>query len=55
MPNKNSKNNSQLFLETIAKNKIEAKAITPIKIVKYKFTKTKERKSTPKIKPKQIA
>ncbi|MEK7088982.1 MAG: hypothetical protein AAB913_02540 [Patescibacteria group bacterium] len=42
-----------LFLEIKIKNIINTKAITPNKIAKYKFTKIKERKSTPTIKPKQ--
>jgi hypothetical protein len=36
------------------KNKKSAKEMTPNKITKYKFKKTKDRRSTPNKNPKQI-
>ena len=45
----------QLFLDTIVKNKNRAHASKPIQTVRYKFKNKKERRSTPKIKPKQTA
>jgi hypothetical protein len=44
-----------LFLEIIEKKMNTAKEIMPSKIAKYKSTKIRDRKSTPKTKPKQTA